>query len=148
MQNRSGLIRALGGLFGGQYGNADIGSQFINMFGHPQHGVAAASVSASVAAIESNPAAASTIVGELLQKPGVVDIPGVVAALEAIVAASNPFNAVAFNAAVLQLEAALQAVTPAPAADTVGVGWHGWGTRLGEHLRNVRTGPGHATHRK
>lgn len=140
---RINWIRGLGGLFGGNY---DLAGQFMNVLGHPTHGTAAASVAASVATIESNPAAAPAIVNGLLQQPGVTNIPGVVAALEAIVAASNPFNVTAFNAAVTQLETALEGATAV--VDTVGTaspGWHGWGTRLVNHLR---TGPGHADTRR
>ena len=143
-------IRSLAGLWGGNLGNDENGGSFLDMFNHPTQGVPSVNVAASVAAIEGNPAAASAIVTELLKQPGVVDIPGVVAALEAVVAASNPFNAAAFNVAIAALETALGAATasgPAVGA-TAPSGWGGWGTRLRDHLRNVRAQPGHVGGRR
>lgn len=162
VRSGGGWIRGLGALFGGGdgsglgnfLGNHEVGGRFINVLGHPEYGVPAAMVGASVAGLISNPAAAAEVINGangLARQPGVANLPGVVAALEAIVAASNPFNATAFNTGIQELEVALEGATQATAqvADTVGTttGWRGWGSRFAGHLHNVRT-LGHAgTHR-
>ena len=135
------FIHTLGGLWGGD-GDHEVGGRFLDMFNHPQHGVAAANVALSISPLIGTPAAAPAIVQSLLKRPEVVNIPGVVATLEAIetAAVAVPFNEANFDAAVSTLANALNAATPTVAADTVRTvtpTWGNWGRRVVDHVRTA-----------
>ena len=143
----NGFIDALGGVFR----NVEVGGQWLNMVTHPTLGPAILAVTSSVATIRENPTAAPAVITALVKEEGVSSIPGVVAALEAILAAATavPFNDVdTFNSAIASLESALTAAAgtiapppiqsaPFPGVIPVGVvvphPFVDWGDKLRKH---------------
>jgi hypothetical protein len=151
----NGFIDALGGVFR----NVAVGGQWLNMVTHPTLGPAILAVTSSVATIRENPTAAPAVITALVKEDGVSSIPGVVAALEAILAAATtvPFNVDTFNTAIASLETALTAAAatvapaPVPSAPVPGVIPVGvvvphpfvdWGDKLRGHLDAPRMGQG------